>query len=154
MRDVKKAKSPRPTPGRGQAPPLLDTGWENRTVLPSRGDPCGRPWAGWGLAPRQFWGGPHVWHPPLHPATPCHSLSGNRPATRRWPDGRGSGDGQPVVARGAVGGGWALVGARPHGAAGCMGAPQLSGREVGLGGCKQVRQYVMNVTPGPAENSV
>jgi len=39
-------------------------------------------------------------------------MSGNRPATRRWPDGRGSKDVQHVVARGAVGGGRALAGAR------------------------------------------
>src|SRR6266568_1855237 len=65
--------------------------------------------------------------PPLYPATPCHYRSGNRPATRRRPDGRGSGDGQPVVARGAVGGGWALVGAR------CGTTSKLSGREEGSG---------------------
>ncbi len=65
----------------------------------------------------------HTRAPPLHPAAPCHYISGNRPATRRRRDGRGSKGIQNVVARGEVGGGWALVGAR-RGT-----TPKLSGRE-------------------------
>ena len=37
----------------------------------------------WGLAPARA--------PPLHPPTPCHYRSGNRPATRRRLDGVGAG---------------------------------------------------------------
>ncbi len=85
--------------------------------------------------------------PPLRPATPCHYLSGNRPATRRRPDGRGSGDGQHVVARGEVGGGWALAGARPRGAARCMGAPKLPGREDLAAGTNKSRRATIKAHP-------
>jgi hypothetical protein len=44
--------------------------------------------------------------PPYHPV-PLHVRG--LPRHQAMPDGRGSGDGQYVVARGVVGGGWALV---------------------------------------------
>jgi len=51
--------------------------------------------------------------PHVHPAAPCHYMSGDAAfPTRRRRDGRGSGARRNVVARGRVGGGWALVGAR------------------------------------------
>jgi len=54
-----------------------------------------------------------AWHPQgphrSHPTTPCHYTSGSRSATKRGLDGHGSRGVQHVVARGGVGGGWALA---------------------------------------------
>jgi len=85
--------------------------------------------------------------PPLRPATPCHYMSGNRPTTRRRPDGSGSRSVGHVVARGGVGGGWALAGARPRGAARCMGAPKLSGREDLAAGTNKSRRATIKAHP-------
>ncbi len=59
---------------------------------------------------------------------------------------------QNVVARGAVGGGWALAGARPHGAARCMVTPKCSGTGCGWGwmgpcGCQASRRCSMHGYP-------
>jgi len=62
-------------------------------------------------------GSPCAWHPQgplIHPTAPCHYISDNHPAPDDGPvDTRvGWWDRRNVVARGWVGGGWALVGAR------------------------------------------
>ncbi len=69
--------------------------------------------------------GTHKGPTPPHTA-PCHYISGDHPTTRRRRGGHVSGVGarRNVVARGGVGGGWALVGAR------CRVNRNMSGREL------------------------
>jgi hypothetical protein len=90
----------------------------------------GRPW--W-LSPRQFWG-THASSGAVRPGTrkgpstpnptPCHYISGNRPATRRRPDGRGSRSVRHVVARGGRVERWGPCGCQVRT------TPKLSGREI------------------------
>src|SRR2546422_6974214 len=71
-----------------------------------------------------------AWHPQGPPtstqpprATTSRGTPPHRQATARWTDERGRGAVRDVVARGWVGGGWALVGARR------WNAPNVSGTE-------------------------
>ena len=70
-----------------------------------------RHFSGWSIERRVVRPGTHKGPPyPLNHPVPLHF--GDHPTPRRRRNGRGSRGIQHVVARGAVGGGWALVGAR------------------------------------------